>query len=235
MGGRPYYFEYSLLDIIPFWYAIRANNLLNYQNMSISDPFNNQWFLGPLDWLASLVTPDGKVPPLDDGNKQFIRYSDLLRWTPEFGSSSLGQKYEWIYNTVENHDGNTDKSAEIVALAMPRISGTGSTLTSEYVGDHYTYTGQSLPSQQVLVRKTVSDHSHYLLLNGEQGDAITRGEGHEQPDQLQLLYYVDGNSYLMDSGYDAPSTRHNSTWNGYNNHNVMTLDYDENIDHGGLE
>ncbi|HKJ31086.1 MAG TPA: T9SS type A sorting domain-containing protein [Balneolales bacterium] len=39
----------------------------------------------------------------------------------------------------------------------------------------------------------------------------------------------------MDSGYDAPSTEHNSTWNGYNNHNVMTLDYDKNVDHGGLD
>jgi len=85
------------------------------------------------------------------------------------------------------------------------------------------------------VRKTINSHTHYLLLNGEKGDAVSRGEGHEQPDQLQLLYYVDGNSYLMDTGYNQASYRHNSTWNGYNNHNVMTLNYDENIDHGGVD
>jgi len=111
----PYYFEYSLLDIIPFWYAVRANNLLNYESLNVSDHFTHQWFLGPLNWMASLVTPHGKVPPLDDGNKQFIRYSDMLRWQPVFGSSSLGQKYEWIYNTVQQYNGNSDKSAEIVA------------------------------------------------------------------------------------------------------------------------
>ena|GEM_PF-4381681 len=32
---------------------------------------------------------------------------------------------------------------------------------------------------------------HYFLFNKEHGNAITRGEGHEQPDQMQILYYIN--------------------------------------------
>ena len=59
---------------------------------------------------------------------------------------------------------------------------------------------------------------HFVLLNGEHGHdesetptplgaATSSGEGHEQPDGLQLLYSVDGRHVLDDAGYtSAPST-----------------------------
>lgn len=51
-------------------------------------------------------------------------------------------------------------------------------------------------------------------------------EGHEQVDQMQLLYYIkrpnqDEFSALMDTGYDKGDISTNSTWNKYQLHNVL--------------
>ena len=222
----PYYMDYALLDVIPFWHAIRANGMLNYNNHNISDPFQSNWFMNPVDWLADLTTPDGDLPPLDDSNKYPIDAAPMLRWTTEYGGydwSVTASKFAWIDDQVKaNSPGSEDPSLNLVELAIPRIqSGSGEA--------PYTYRGNTTPGnkteQQLVMRKDISGETHYLLLNGEDNDAVTRGEGHEQPDQLQLLYYVDGTSYLMDSGYDHSSSGFNSTWNGYNWHNTMQMGY----------
>lgn len=86
--------------------------------------------------------------------------------------------------------------------------------------------------QQIVVRRgtstgacentsSSSGECHYLVLNGESQFAYERGESHEQPDQMQLLYYVDGTSVLMDTGYDSAYGLDNSTWNNYFDHNVL--------------
>ncbi len=85
--------------------------------------------------------------------------------------------------------------------------------------------------QEVVLRKMVGTGAnakeHYVVLNGESNDAITRGEGHEQADQMQLLYFVDSTSYVMDAGYDMPRQRGavwtSSTWNPYYDHNVLVV------------
>ncbi len=61
-------------------------------------------------------------------------------------------------------------------------------------------------------------------MNGEKNGAIISGEGHEQPDQLQLLYYINENSFLVDPGYDTGNPQVNSTWNGYRFNNTMQYD-----------
>jgi len=65
----PYYLNYALMDVVPFWHAIRAVGFLNYNNHNISDLFKNGWFMNPLDWLADLSTGHGELPPIDDSNK----------------------------------------------------------------------------------------------------------------------------------------------------------------------
>ncbi|MCH2451437.1 MAG: hypothetical protein MK198_15030 [Gracilimonas sp.] len=89
------------------------------------------------------------------------------------------------------------------------------------------------PNEQQIIHRynDSSGRLHYLFLNGEHGTAISRGEGHEQPDQLQLLYYIDNTSYLMDTGYDAanfiegiPPDWEASSWNKWELHNVMISD-----------
>jgi len=75
--------------------------------------------------------------------------------------------------------------------------------------------------QQLVIRRQHGGSTHYLLMNGESGDAYGRGEGHEQPDQLQLLYNVDDTSFLLDSGYDDAAGIDNSSWNYYYDHSVM--------------
>lgn len=64
-------------------------------------------------------------------------------------------------------------------------------------------------------------------MNGERDESISKGEGHEQVDQMQLLYYVkrpnqEEHSYLMDTGYDAGGVGKNSKWNKYYLHNVLS-------------
>ncbi|HKI46035.1 MAG TPA: hypothetical protein VKA08_11950, partial [Balneolales bacterium] len=231
----PYYFEFALMDVIPFWHAIRLNGLLNYDNYDIPDPFdqnnatgnNTRWMINPLDWLADLATPAGQLPPLDDSNKRSIRYAKMLQWDPVYGNAETGKKYVWIDNQVKNYGLSGDEATLLVELAIPRIQYSLGTAPSSSVSGTYQVNGNTYPQQQIVLREKEGSKSHYLLLNGEQGDAITRGEGHEQPDQLQFLYYVNDKSYLMDCGYNHTTPALNSKWNEYWWHNVMILDYNK--------
>ena len=95
---------------------------------------------------------------------------------------------------------------------------------AKLVGDETATFIEHKTEQQLINRYKDADGAmHFVALNGEHGKAVDRGEGHEQPDQLQLLYYVDEISYLLDSGYDRAGTVENSSWNHYYDHNVMTV------------
>lgn len=61
----PYYLHFALTSAIPFWHAVRANDLLG----SVEDPFKHRsgttsadWFLNPVEWLADISTPEGFTP-----------------------------------------------------------------------------------------------------------------------------------------------------------------------------
>ena len=231
-----YYLEFSLLEVLPFWHAMRANGLLtNYDysgsGIDLADPFNSasDWALNPLRWLADLVTPGGMTVPLDDGNKRPIQDANLLRWAPEYGDAELGQKYAWINERLGGPAGETsrDPSTLLNEIAIPRVASTQAQAPkSDVVNTAPPFVGGE---QQLVIRRGNAgpEQAHYLLLNGERGDAIGRGEGHEQGDNMQLLYYVGTNSYLMDSGYDQASfdqnnlTWNRSRWNNYHDHNTM--------------
>lgn len=191
----PFYFRYALRDVLPFWHAVRINGMLDYHpDFNAPDPFDHPRFTKPLDWLADLTTPEGETPPLDDGNKRSMRVSMLLRWTGAYSEAdTLGQKFAWIANRQnENYGAREDLLP--VEIAIPRLEGSGTAPPSSV---------DEGSDQQVVARHSSGGQDHYVLLNGESGAAYVRGEGHEQPDQLQLLYYVNGTSFLMDSGYDS--------------------------------
>ena len=246
-----YYLEFALLDVLPFWHALRANDLLAYQgggfSIDLPDPFQNDWALNPLRWLADTVTPDAKTMPLDDGNKVPIRYANLMRWAPEYGDAELGEKFAWIHEERGGPANPTsrDPSTLLNEIATPRTAATQAPL-SEVVNTAPPYNNSE---QQLVVRRdngtgacnqisrARTGDCHYVVLNGEHGDAIVRGEGHEQPDNMQLLYYVNGTSVLMDSGYDDAEFPGNSTWNHYYDHNVLNFGYGEYeyYDFNGIE
>ena len=211
-----YYLDFALEQALPFWHALRASGGLG----TVPDPFFSAWFTNPLHWHADLVTPDGRIAPLDDGNKAPVRYTGLLRWAEGYGDAELGRKYAW----VEERLGGPARLQQtlLVELAIPR------TATEQAPADRVgTPPGPLVPhasEQQLVVRGPArGGETSYVLLNGEHGKAVDRGEGHEQPDQLQLLYYLGDTSYLLDSGYDRASTLENSTWNHYYDHNALTI------------
>lgn len=226
-----FYHHLTISQVVPFWHTARINNLLSNTSLVgfsiIGDPFFNSWFTTPMNWLADSVTPDGKVPPLDDGNKREMYMSSVLRWTGSYGNNSLGQKFAWINSQPANGLGSSFDLLP-VELAIPRQAAPSSNPIPQDVGN--TSPGQTSDSgeQQLIVRRSDGGKSHYVLLNGESGDAINHGEGHEQPDQLQLLYYIDDISYLVDSGYDDANGLGNSTWNHYYDHNIMAAFVDPN-------
>lgn len=236
-----YYFELSLLEVLPFWHSIRLNNMLNWNGNNISDPFKNSWFLSPLDWLANLTTPNGDLPPIDDSNKRTIRYSNLMSWNATYSNNTLGKqvgdKFAWIHNRILDNPNVqfSDVHTLLVDIAIPK-STTPQPPKNLSGNDNANQTG-NLAKQQLIARwSDLQGARHYLLLNGESGDAIPRGEGHEQADQLQLLYYYAPNasteeSLLMDTGYDHASATHNSSWNVYRLQNIMSID---NATNGGL-
>ena len=209
----PYYFDFALEQVLPFWHALRANGLLG----SAPDPFINPVFLNPIEWMADIVTPDGRFPGLDDGNKAHVRHCGLMRWKSGYGNADVGKKCAWIDDEV----GGPGHRREILLseIAIPRIPSSSVDEPAEFIGNA---PGPLVPhvSEQQLVSRYAS---HYVLLNGEHGKSVDRGEGHEQPDQLHLLYYKEALSYLMDSGYTGAGTVDNSFWNHYYDHNAMTV------------
>ncbi len=246
----PYYFHLTLSQIIPFWHAARINGFLQDTDLhshQFSDPFRHtNWFLNPLHWLADISTPDGKMPPLDDGHKHIIYNSGVLAWRNVYGNNDIGEKYAQIAGRVKS---SLSASLYPVEIAIPRRPLPDSGPPDGIFGNYFDYdrTDGESGRQEVVLRRTVENRQHYVLLNGESGDATVRGEGHEQGDQMQLLYYVDGASYLIDSGYDRPLTEvdrtgiipstswYRSTWNNYTDHNVMILESDSAlVNHGGI-
>lgn len=112
---------------------------------------------------------------------------------------------------------------------MPRQASSASTFNSEVIGNS---TPSILADQQVVVKHVDGlGRKHHLLFNGEHGDAITRGEGHEQADQNQIIYSINDRSRLVDPGYDGAGFSGNSSWNEYRHHSVMHHTYNNN---GGL-
>ncbi|WP_457653036.1 hypothetical protein [Rhodocaloribacter sp.] len=215
-----YYLQFSLLEVVPFWHAIRGNNLLNWSGFNVPDPFVSTWFTNPLHWLADLVTPDGKVPPFDDGNKIVFEHANMLRWSGNYGDTVLGEKFAWIHERPANLNLGGIHT-RLVEIAIPRTSNTSRSPVATVGNTSAPYNNDE---QQLIVRhEDGGGETHYVFLNGEHGDAITRGEGHEQPDQMQLLYYVGDHSYLVDSGYDKSDAIPLSTWNHYEDHNVMQV------------
>ncbi len=237
----PYYFHLTLSQVIPFLHSARINNKLETYGY-IGDPFRDNRFLNPLHWLADVSTPDGKTPPIDDGNKINMYNTSLLPWKSDYGNEEIGKKFAWIIGDKQY----SRSPLYPVEIAIPRISKPNQNQLAEAIGNTFQNrsTGEN-GRQEVVVRRSIDRRQHYILLNGESGDAIDRGEGHEQGDQMQLLYYVDDISYLVDSGYDSPLSIPlinaswfppkidvkiwtHSTWNPYTNHNVMTMEPKKN-------
>ena len=224
-----YYLEFALLDVLPFWHAIRANGLLDFNNFNVSDPFRSEWALEPLRWMADIATPDGMTVPLDDGNKRPIHDANLLRWSPAYGDADVGDSYTFINEVLggPSSPDSRDPSTLLNEIAIPRRPAEYMAVPPFSLPTPY---GEGPASaiaageQQLVIRRIDGEgQTHYVLLNGERGDAITRGEGHEQPDNMQLLYYVGETSVLMDSGYDSAPPFGNSTWNHYYDHNLVNF------------
>lgn len=227
-----YYFSIVLEHLVPYYHALRANNFLPWSNPdgSISaDPFEDPAFLNPVNWLADIATPDGKTPPIDDSIKLTIYSSNLLNWAPIYGNAQVGEKFASI---VQNEFGRYPWLAN-VELAIPRLGSGGSYPANQVLGNAYTFTIDENSEQQQIIKYTDSQNrKHYIYLNGESHDAITRAEGHEQPDQNQLLYYVNEVNHLADAGYDSGGLFNNSTWNEYSHNNVIHHKYSPK---GGLK
>ena len=226
----PYYFQFTLNDLLPFWHTMRANDLFGFYGVGPDlDPFQSAPFTRPLHWLADTATPDAQTPPLDDGNKHRMANAMLLRWTSEYGDEALGRKFAWIANrTTDPESGGVFGYSDdllLVELAIPRLGLDASEELAPpncVTNDPACAPGDGDDVQQLIIRrKDRVSRSHYVLLNGERDEAYGRGEGHEQPDQAQLLYHINGNSLLMDSGYDQGGALRNSTWDSYAEHNVL--------------
>lgn len=232
-GEGPYYLDLALKDAIIFWNAVRNNRELDPS----LDPFYNDWFLNPVRWLADLSTPDGSAPPLDDGNKRPIQSAGLLRWTGDFGDEETGRIFNSLHHKITSYHDQTKTEDQfyLVEAAIP-FTENGSSETGSVTD----------PEQPHIISRFTDSRNrqHYIALTGEKGGSISTGEGHEQPDQLQLLYYMDQYSFLVDPGYDSGNPQINSTWNGYLFTNTMqynasetrtAMDFVTYQNEGGLE
>ena len=151
-----------------------------------------------------------------------------MTWGEEYGNATVSRKMNAIYRTltdagedgIPKHLKHIDTDLLLVQLVMPK---TMEEITpAPEVGNRNPL---DLQEEQLIVRREARGQTHYVCLHGEgSSDTIERGEGHEQPDQLQLLYYVGDKSLVMDAGYDRGHVIKNSSWNRYTDHNVMAFD-----------
>lgn len=187
----PYYWHFALADVIPFWHAIRVNNMLTrHPDFNSPDPFNTPTFTVPLEWLADVATPDGATPPLDDGNKWPMSMAALLSWDASFGTASTGQKFAWVQSRRASPTA-PPVNLRLVDLAIPRLNPSLGVSPGDIGNTSSSQTGVT-GEQQIVLRPSAcapggTGNCHYVLLNGESGRAYGGGEGHEQADQLQLL------------------------------------------------
>lgn len=224
----PYYLHFTLQDIIPFWHAIRMQQYLvaPEQEVDTADPFHNPWFTAPIHWMADISTPSGETPPFDDGNRRPMFNAAVMAWDGVYGDPALGKKMNWIFQRVSEADFRPaprwkmlNPDLLLVHLSIPKA--TEVTPPAAIVGNRSIDTRGD---EQIIIRKNINGQQHYICLHGEHDlVSIERGEGHEQPDQLQLLYYVDDRSLIMDAGYDRGFIHKNSSWNRYTDHNVMAF------------
>ena len=110
----PFYFNYSLYEIIPFWHTLRGTgNLYTYFNgiKYNEDPFHSINKNKPLLWLAELATPEGMTAPLDDGKQQRMLSSSMLKWSADYGLEETGKKFSYINSKSGSSNDNFDQSA----------------------------------------------------------------------------------------------------------------------------
>lgn len=217
----PYYFQYALGSALPFWHAFRGRPFLDEH---ISDPFNNDWFCKPVDWLADIATNDGKSVSTNDGNIHPQANMYLCAWSDAYGSSVIGQKWTyWLKLSSEKNPDTvfSDSNSYLfpVFCAIPERPLPGNSPIPQWL----TNANESVfEEQQCILRSRRKESEHFVFFNGKSAhNYIARAEGHGQPDQLQLHYRVNATSYLMDAGYDHGSPFENSSWNGYPFHNTV--------------
>ena len=248
----PYYFELTLDTMVSFWHAARLNGHLGNTSLAdyyVTDPFRSDWFLDPVRWLAATATADGETLALDDGNRYPIRSASLLRWEGGYGDREVGEQFAYlddasvdvIINGAQRRPDSFAKSPTtyLIELAIPRLSecpedphngGCPDRAPPDVYGNTSAAPFTDQNETPLVVRRRASNGTHHVVLNGEAG-AQLRGEGHEQADQLQLLYSIGGVSYLSDAGYDGvklvlldtPPGWKLSQFNQYDLHSVMNM------------
>ena len=83
----PFYLEFALREILPFWHAIRINSSALPSPYNNIDPFTQSDFLNPIKWLTDLVMPDGRIPAVDDANFREFYKINYLNWSPAYVSN----------------------------------------------------------------------------------------------------------------------------------------------------
>ena len=221
----PYYLHYAAGSVVQFWHAARTTQLntrpVSYLNGRVPDPFRLSRLTAPLEWLADLTTPQGGTPPFDDGNRHWMYSAHLLAWDASYGDAAIGRKFAWIDLT---NPGARAVSSALLSLSIPKAPLGTETAPPDvygYGGGYPTY-----QTDQVVVRKETGGRKHYLAVNAEgvrSPLSITRGHGHEQPDNINLVYYIDETSVIMDQGYDTERDIRGSSWNNYRYQNGIWL------------
>ena len=85
------YFNFALLDVVPFWHAVRANSMLG----DVDDPFQKLVYQ-PCRMAGRFGNPWWDDPPLNDGNKHRNNSSSLLRWDDSYGNQDIGTKFNSV-------------------------------------------------------------------------------------------------------------------------------------------
>lgn len=179
----PHYLDLALPNVLEFLHAYRANNgeavryalgtaIADPLALNTSDPFYDSKFTNALDWIYHLATPQGFTPPLDDGNKSIMACAGLLSWSGSYGDDIIGKKFAHIRD-IPKVKSNLQFESRLVEIAFEHQA-TGSGIDHpEYYGN-ISSTNHS-KHQTVIRKQDANGTQHYILMNGERGEAITAG------------------------------------------------------------
>ena len=196
----PFYARYAADVYLPYMFALK-----NLQNI---DLFNDIRVRKMHDWSVNIRLPSGRRPNIDDGHLDDF-YGHYLAAVDDDGPV---HRWDWENNSNGLYVRGfcePDAIAFYDDSIAPQEPDRGPTIFMPEAGD-------------AVFRSDWSATATYMLLRGEHGRTLSRGFGHEHPDETSFIIYAEGEMLALDAGYINFENHHKV--NQGRNHNVILVD-----------
>ncbi len=225
-GEGPWYFRYSMQNVIPFvgvWERFLGTHAwTTTSGLTVPAYAHSAEFAAAQRWMLDTTAPDGSMAPIDDTNVGRSYYFGALPASVPASTRSVAY-WRWA-NAPQpfETDGSVDLADDTIVNYDDTIAPTVPTWTS------HAY----LESGDAVLRSGWDNQALELVVLGEHDTASEFGrdrtgvgrapESHEHADPGSFSLYAGGQPLALDPGY-LDFTRHGLV-NEANDHNVVLVD-----------